>query len=269
MRPCIFVLVLLALTAPFRAEAEGKPAALIWKGSKDKAEAEAQEAAWPELAKLLEKTGLTLPEGHPRLVESKTVPGLKPGFWVWLLGTCAGDEGGPILEHLKLLAPGTYSREVKLSSDKLACPEGPEAPLRARDEVLKVSAGATLRVFTQEETESPDEEGRGNTVSRTRFHFVLFGKGGEVLDMADTEGDEDVSGNDPGTGPTAYRCTNTQIETSKKKGRLVLTRHCGASAFAECGSMRSADESVTVTVDNGVVSASAEERKNVEYAECD
>ncbi|RKG74803.1 hypothetical protein D7W79_21955 [Corallococcus exercitus] len=269
MRSCILVLGLLALTGAFRAEAEGKSVALIWKGSKDKAEAEGQLATWSELGKLLEKTGLTLPEDHPRLVESKTVPGLKPGFWVWLLGTCASDEAAPILEHLKLLAPGAYSREVTLPANKLACPEGPEAPPRARDEVLKLRSGETLRVFTQEETESPDEEGRGNTVSRTRFHFVLFSKDGEVLDMADTEGDVDVSGNDPGTGPTAYRCTNTQLETSKKTGKVVLTRHCGASAFAECGSMRSADESVTVAVDNGVVSASAEERKNVEYSECD
>ncbi|GMT99863.1 hypothetical protein KH5H1_39830 [Corallococcus caeni] len=269
MRPSIVVLGLLALTGAFRAEAGDKPAALIWKGSKDKAEAEAQQATWPELEKLLEKTGLTLPEGHPRLVASKTVPGLKPGFWVWLLGTCAADEAAPVLEHLKLLAPGTYSREVKLPAKKLACPKGPDSPLEARDEVLKISSDATLRVFTQEESESPDEEGRGNTVSRTRFHFVLFGKDGEVLDTADTEGDEDVRGNDPGSGPTAYRCTNTRLEAKKGTGKVVLTRSCGASAFAECGAMLSADESVTVTVSDGAVSASDVQRENIEYAECE
>ncbi|MBN8226957.1 hypothetical protein JYK02_05465, partial [Corallococcus macrosporus] len=127
MRPFIFVLGLLAFTASFRAEAEGKPTALIWKGSKNKAEAEAQEDTWSQLEELLEKTGLTLPEGHPKLVESKTLPGLKPGFWVWILGTCAADEAGPVLEHLKLLAPGTYSREVKLPAKKLSCPKGPDA----------------------------------------------------------------------------------------------------------------------------------------------
>ncbi|RKH56081.1 hypothetical protein [Corallococcus aberystwythensis] len=268
MRSCIFVLGLLALTGAFRAEAGDKPVALIWKGSKDKAEAEGQEYDWGKLEKLLEQTGLTLPEGHPRLVQSKTVPGLKPGFWVWLLGTCPAEDAAPVLEHLKLLAPGTYSREVKLPAKKLACPKAPESPLLARDEGLKVPPDAALRVFTQEETESPDEEGNGNTVSRTRFHFVLFGKDGEVLDTASAEGDLDVSGNDS-SGPIAYRCTGTQLETSKKKGKVVLTRHCGASAFAECGSMVSADESVTVTVTDSAVSASEMERTNIEHAECE
>ncbi|RKG58038.1 hypothetical protein D7X30_16260 [Corallococcus sp. AB011P] len=269
MRSYIFVLGLLAFTGAFQAEAADKPVALIWKGSKDKAEAEAQGDTWADLGKLLEKTGLSLPDGYPKLVESKTVPGLKPGFRVWLLGTCPSDEGGPVLEHLKLLAPGTYSRPVKLPAKKLACPKPPDSPLRARDEVLKLSSGETLRVFTQEETESPDEEGRGDSISRTRFHFVLFGKGGEVLATEDAEGDLDVSGNDPGSGPTSYRCNGTSIETQEDDGKMVLTRHCSANAFAECGSMLSADESVTVTVTDGAVSASPMERTDVEYAECD
>lgn len=269
MRSCIFVLGLLALTSAFRAEAADKPSALIWKGSKDKAEAEAQLDSWDGLGKLLEKTGLIIPEGHPRLVQSKTIPGLKPGFWVWLLGTCASDDAAPILEHLKLLAPGTYSRPVKVPAKKLACPKPPESPLRARDEVLKLPAGETLRVFTQEESESPDEDGRGNSISRTRFHFVLFGKDGEVLATDDAEGDLDVSGNDPGTGPTDYSCTGSSIEMQEDAGKLVLTRHCSAGAAAECGSMLSADESVTVTVTDGAVSAGPVERENQEYAECE
>ncbi|AFE04550.1 hypothetical protein COCOR_02233 [Corallococcus coralloides DSM 2259] len=268
MRSCILVLGLLAFTGALQAEAAGKPVALIWKGSKDKAEAEAQAETWADLGRLLEQTGLTLPDGHPKLVESKTVPGLKPGFWVWLVGTCASDDAGPVLEHLKLLAPGTYSRPVKLAAKKLACPKPPDSPLRARDEVLKRSSGETLRVFTQEESESPDEEGRGESISRTRFHFVLFGKDGEVLATADAEGDLDVSGNDS-AGPISYRCTGTSLETQEDDGKVVLTRHCSANASAECGSMLSADESVTVTVTDSAVSASAVERTDVEYAECD
>ncbi|MHA7629298.1 hypothetical protein [Corallococcus sp. M7] len=269
MRSCILVLGLMAFTGALQAEAAGKPVALIWKGSKDKAEAEAQGDNWDGLAGLLEKTGLSLAEGHPKLVESKTVPGLKPGFWVWLLGTCPSDDAAPVLEHLKLLAPGTYSRPVKLAAKKLACPKPPADPPQARDEVLKRSSGETLRVFTQEESESPDEEGRGESISRTRFHFVLFGKDGEVLATADAEGDLDVSGNDPGSGPISYRCTGASIETQKDDDKMVLTRHCSANASAECGSMLSADESVTVTVGDGAVSASPMERTDVQYAECD
>ncbi|RKH42195.1 hypothetical protein D7Y23_31670 [Corallococcus sp. AB050B] len=269
MRSCILVLGLLALTSAFQADAADKPSALIWKGSKDKAEAEAQLNSWDDLATMLENTGLTLPEDHPRLVQSKTIPGLKPGFWVWLLGTCASNEAAPVLEHLKLLAPGTYSRPVKVAAKKLACPKPPESPLRARDEVLKRSSGETVRVFTQDESESPDEDGRGESISRTRFYFVLFGKDGEVLATDNAEGDIDVSGNDPGAGPISYRCTGASVEVRKDEGKLVLTRSCAANAFAECGSVLSADERVTVTVTGSTVSASAAKRENVEYAECD
>lgn len=269
MRSCILVLGLMAFTGAFQAEAAGKPVALIWKGSKDKAEAEAQGDTWANLGELLGKTGLSLPEGYPKLVESKTVPGLKPGFWVWLLGTCPSDGAAPLLEHLKLLAPGTYSRPVKLVAKKLACPKPPASPLQGRDEVLKRSSGETLRVFTQEESESPDEEGRGESISRTRFHFVLFGKDGEVLSTGDAEGDLDVSGNDPGAGPISYRCTGTSLETQQDDGKVVLTRTCSANAFAECGSLLSADESVTVTVDDSAVSTSGVERENEQYAECE
>ncbi|NNB88764.1 hypothetical protein HI113_28865 [Corallococcus exiguus] len=267
MRPCILALCLLALTGASRAEAEGKPVALIWKGSKDKAEAEAQKNAWGPLEKLLERTGLTPPEGHPRLIESKTLPGLKPGFWVWVLGTCAAGEAPSRLEQLKLLAPGTYGREVDVPEEQLACPQQEGASLTTRDETLKFPSGAALRVFTQDESEVADEEGRGNTVFQTRFHFVLFGKGGEVLDTADTLGDESVDSVSGPSGPVSYRCKLTRVEVSKKKGTLVLTRRCRAGA-AECGSVVSADETITVTANDSSVSASEAARENEVRADC-
>ncbi|MBZ4371569.1 hypothetical protein [Corallococcus sp. AS-1-6] len=267
MRPHILALCLLTLTGASRAEAADKPVALIWKGSKDKAEAEAQEAAWGPLEKLLERTGLTPQEGYPQLIESKTLPGLKPGFWVWLLGTCAAGEAPSRLEQLKLLAPGTYGREVDVPEEQLDCPRQEGDALKPRDETLKFPSGAALRVFTQDESELPGEDGRGDTVFQTRFHFILFSKSGEVLDTADTLGDESVERVSGPSGPVAYRCELTRVEVSKKKGTLVLKRRCGAGA-AECGSVVSADETITVTASDSSVSTSEAERKNEVRAEC-
>jgi hypothetical protein len=268
MRPCILALSLLALTGATRAEAADTAVVLIWKGAKDKAGAEAQELTWGSTEALLKKTGLTLAEGHPRLIESKSMPGLKPGFWVWVLGTCAAGDAKPVLEHLQLLAPGTYSREVTVPESALACPDtGGASALKPRTEVLKLGPDATVRVFTQDESESPDEDGRGESIDRTRVHFVLFDKGGQVLDSADTLGDERVSSDNGPSGPVSYSCKITRIEVSKKKGTLVLTRDCSAG-FAECGSVTSADERVTVKVDGTSVNASPVERTNETRADC-
>jgi hypothetical protein len=273
MRPCLLALSLLTLAGVSRAETPSSAVALIWKGSKDKAEAEAQKATWGPLETLLEKTGLRLQEGHPRLVQSKTVPGLKPGFWVWLLGTCPPSEAPPLLERFQRLAPGTYGREVKVSPETLACPSQEGPPVEARDERLKLPSGATLRVLTREEPPPEDEEAEGSNgawdhSSQTLYHFVLFGKGGDVVDRVEVVGDETVDRGDPGLGPTSYRCEVTSIKASGASS-LVLTRHCSAGSSGECGALVSSDEVITVKVQaERSVSASPAERRNAEYAEC-
>ncbi|SEM24327.1 hypothetical protein SAMN05444354_113161 [Stigmatella aurantiaca] len=273
MRPVFIALCLLTFAGASRAEAARSAVALIWKGSKDKAEAEAQKATWGPLEGLLEKTGLLLPEGHPRLVQSRTVPGLKPGFWVWLLGTCSPGDAPPLLERFQRLAPGTYGREVKVPGKTLACPKQEGPPVEARDELLKLPSGATLRVFTREEpasedVEDEDSEGAWDRSSQTRYHFVLFGKSGDVVDRVDVVGDETVDKGDPARGPTSYRCDVTGIEASGDTA-LVLTRHCSAGGSGECGALVSADEVITVKVQpDRSVSASEAKRQNAEYGEC-
>lgn len=37
-------------------------------------------------------------QGYPKLVKSRTVPGLKPGLWVWLGGYCKRDETVPFVQ---------------------------------------------------------------------------------------------------------------------------------------------------------------------------
>ncbi|RKG94256.1 hypothetical protein D7V97_39230 [Corallococcus sp. CA053C] len=99
MRPCLLALSLLVLVGATRAEA--------------------QKPAWSSLEGTFKKLGVTFPEGHPRLVQSKTLPGLKPGYWVWLLGVCDPDDAPFLLDQVKVLAPEAYSREVKATAQRV------------------------------------------------------------------------------------------------------------------------------------------------------
>lgn len=68
---------------------------------------------------------VTLRAGHPRLVESATVKGLKPGFHVVLAGVCRSkDDASAARDVLNLASgPGTYVREVQVPRDWLeSCP---------------------------------------------------------------------------------------------------------------------------------------------------
>ncbi|MDY7229372.1 hypothetical protein [Hyalangium rubrum] len=264
MRSIVVLLGLLVLVGSSQAEA-GNPVALIWKGAKSKAEAEAQRSAWDGINNLLAKTGFVLAEGHPRLIESKTLPGLKPGFWVWLLGVCPSDEAGSLLEQIKVLSPETYSREVKVSAKMLACPSKEGPALEARNERLKLPDGATLRVITHEESHTPEEDEGGDSYTRTQYYFVLVGKGGDVLGWDNVVGEEDVTG-DPRNGPMAFRCEVTGIKASGGS-TLVLTRQCRAGV-AECGSVVGADEVTPVTVKGTSVSAGTTKRENEEREDC-
>ncbi|XXF79684.1 hypothetical protein P2318_07970 [Myxococcaceae bacterium GXIMD 01537] len=263
MRSALVVLCLWSLLGTSRAQAEGA-VALIWKGSKTQADAEAQGAAWSELGAVLEKTQLTVPQGFPKLVSSDTVPGLKPGFWVWLLGICGASDGAAALAHIKVLSPDTYSRDVKVAAKDGECPGVEGSALKARDEKLALPKGLTLRVFSQEEHQSPEDDEPGDTVTQTRYFFVLTGKKGEVFGVADAVGDEDFLG-DPRQGPSAYRCSLEGIARSGASA-LVLTRSCRAGA-AECGSTVSGDDVTTVTV-RGTTLSSHTQRRNEQTLEC-
>lgn len=70
--------------------------------------------------------GFSVAPGFPKVVESKSLPGLKPGFEVILLGLCptVGVEGSltELVERAaKDVVPGSYSRVVKFDGPA-ACP---------------------------------------------------------------------------------------------------------------------------------------------------
>jgi hypothetical protein len=98
---------------------------LIWGGGASRAEAEVALTTYREREKAWAGV-LKLAEGYPRIVESKSVSGLKPGFVVVLLGACVPEEAAKVLGDFKAFEPAMYSREVSWT-EAMACPtQGPD-----------------------------------------------------------------------------------------------------------------------------------------------
>ncbi len=259
------VVVSAALTLAWAPAAKAEDAvALIWKGAKDQATAEALKPAWGPLGKLLADSGVVIPEGFPTLVQSSTVRGLKPGFWVWVVGFCPAGEGSAALAPLKVVAPDAYARDVQVPREKLDCPNVEAASLEAGSHTFKQPEGRVLRVFKYEESEAPEGDEPGDTYTRTHYVFTLMAKTGEVLDTVDAVGEETFSG-DIRNGPSGYNCRGPSI-TRDARGVVKFTRHCVATA-AECGSVVSGDEDTLITVSGGELKHQ-EKRRNEEHMNC-
>lgn len=59
--------------------------------------------------------------GYPKIVESASIAGLKPGFHVVLLGVCGADESQLALAAFKSLQPHVYARPVQITERN--CPK--------------------------------------------------------------------------------------------------------------------------------------------------
>jgi hypothetical protein len=116
-----------APAAPARAEPAPAPAnveaqVLIWGGGRTPEEGrKALERFEAERAGL--EAILSLGEGYPRVIASDTLPGLKPGFHVVLLGACKPEEAQEPLETLQSFKQGVYARAVKLAPGPDSCPK--------------------------------------------------------------------------------------------------------------------------------------------------
>lgn len=108
--------------APSTPATTPKLQALIFGGGATAADAEGWMKKWQAAAPAFE--GLFTPaSGFPRVVESATVPGLKPGFHVVVLGFC--EKARMAVPHavVKGLFPSAYTRDV--TGVTAACPELP------------------------------------------------------------------------------------------------------------------------------------------------
>jgi hypothetical protein len=66
---------------------------------------------------------VSLAEGFPRLVHSDDVPGLRPGWYVVLLGACDAVRATRVVSALKSRYPDVYSRPGRWPDADLQCPQ--------------------------------------------------------------------------------------------------------------------------------------------------
>ncbi|MBN8232489.1 hypothetical protein JYK02_33735 [Corallococcus macrosporus] len=184
MKASGFVLVAAVLAWTGVAGAEPQPAQLvIWGGGKDATEAQASLDRWRarEKKKVWEGT-LKVAEGYPRIVQSDTVPGLKPGFVVVVLGACEPAAGPKVMETLKAFEPAAYARDVTWA-EPLACPQlGPEWRV-IRSKTWKKKDGTLTAVLLQTpETQAPDAS------TRQSLRVMLQAPDGRLLGFDERDG---------------------------------------------------------------------------------
>ncbi|RKG81573.1 hypothetical protein D7W79_05130 [Corallococcus exercitus] len=183
-----FVVMTVVLAWAGVAGAEPRPAQLIiWGGGKDTAEAEASLGRWQQRAKMDEWDGtLKVAEGYPRIVQSHTVPGLKPGFVVVVLGACEPAAGPKVLETLKAFEPAAYARDVTWA-EPLACPQlGPEWRVLQSKSWKKKDGTLTAVLLQTPETKEP------HAPTRQALRVMLRAPDGQVLGLDERNGEPAV-----------------------------------------------------------------------------
>lgn len=261
MRAFTVVLSLVCLFWTAAAQAT-EAQALIWMGATSQQEAEPLRSTWEVAAPVLESAGVRPAEGYPKLLESRKVAGLKPGFWVWVVGFCAAEESRQVLSQLKEVYPGAYARAVQVPEEQLACPTREGPALSSESLRMKVPQGV-VRVVSLVQSSAPEGEEPGEVYTRRRYYFLLTGAQGQLLASESAVGQEDYS-SDPRAAPSSFRCS---LESLRREGsHLVLTRRCRA-AFSECGGLTSATEVSTLSVSEAGLQVS-EAREDEQYMEC-
>lgn len=133
------------------------------------------------------KALLDFSPGYPKLVESASVAGLKPGFHVVLLGLCAADDALMPLGLLKSVEPKAYARPVQLDG-AASCPK-PTKGWTVKHALAVPADGNTLSVQVV--------LGEGGT---WRILASLRDTGGEWLDfkaLTDAECDGERGSSEP------------------------------------------------------------------------
>lgn len=190
---------------------------IIFAGGVTEADAQAAFASFKKLEPLLAKV-VTLPKGEPRIVESSTLPGLKPGFRVVTLGTCAVP--GPVLAALKAIYPGTYAKPLTGDGGAESCPLLTATTATAIDPPVKVG-GLVVNAFMI--TEASDD-GRGREVSSGTLGFSLVEKStGLVKAIAVGDGGGDSQSGD---GPGGWEYQVCKAVVTAEKAGFLITREC-------------------------------------------
>jgi hypothetical protein len=105
------------------ARAAQTPAALVaLSGSSTEQGARQALQGWDAIARAL-GTVVRLSPGYPKVVTHAEYPEIKPGRYVVVLGVCASDRAGELVEQLEAPAMGGWPEPVRVSSGALPCPE--------------------------------------------------------------------------------------------------------------------------------------------------
>ncbi|MEQ1506499.1 MAG: hypothetical protein ABMB14_30000 [Myxococcota bacterium] len=236
-------------TAPRAAAAPA--VALVWGGG---ARGGPDGRLWLQryVAERAEIEALVVPApGYPRLVDSATLPGMKPGFDVVVLGLCATAEGTGVRDVLRTFYDGVYVRDLANDVDPGACPiVRHEASVIARETVHRGVAARSVTEVAVERDDGTDggESARGDT--RSEIVAVVRADTGDRRSV-----DVGVQGDtaDPGFGTA---CT-AEVEAADHDAVRVVTR-CSLRTV-ECGTRLTATTTV-FSVDGGVlVKTSADE----------
>ncbi len=186
------MVVLLATAMAGQALAAGRSAEMfIWGGGNTQEDAQAsldqyrdRSAEWSDIVALA-------PE-FPRILESKSVPGLKPGFIIVVLGVCAAPDAATAAKYLKALEPTVYQRSVTWSDagGALPCPGLAKGWSFRGAERARTSAGELSgALFLQNEL----TEGAEFEFKRWKAFIDLRGAKGEVQAHLTDNSRSDVS----------------------------------------------------------------------------
>lgn len=201
------------------------PQHLVFSGGTTRADGDAALASWKRLAALIDPH-VRLAAGFPRVVESASLPGLKPGFFVVVLGQCDSLEA---FDVIKTIYPAAYTRPVT-GAATLSCPTltTDDASVTASRATFKTST-AVVNAFSVD-TDTKDERDfplRSGTVGVVLVHRTT----GAVLDTLSLEGSSASTSVGSGPAPEETSCAATLSAT---KDRLVVTRVCRTDA-RDCG----------------------------------
>lgn len=206
--------LLLVLAVSTGALAAPSPQVLIGGGGEDVSDAERwladfqQTLGDPAFGKLV-----TLAEGFPKIVESATVEGLKPGLHVVLLGFCSNDDAAARVAALRMIDAGVYQRATPKLPEKTcptvnAFPPPGEASWK-EDEKVEHDARTTLVAWVQQRS--------GSAAREVVVRLLVEGK------LADAQRVAPLTGGD--TMVIGASCTPSVSLDAKAKA-LVVEQSC-------------------------------------------
>ena len=118
---------------------------IIWSGGRTQAEADKQAEGFKRYAQALKD----FVDVTPLVVESATVEGLKPGFFVVALGVCDEKTSRGFLKLFQAIEPSVYARQVHYKAENAGeapdCPTSVEVSRAGNDQPVYWELGEPVR----------------------------------------------------------------------------------------------------------------------------